>query len=449
MKKTLLPRILAWGLCLSALLCALGLTACAPKETALLSLDGQTVSVNHYQLLLCREKATAQYSGFTAWTSIADLNSGKTYDETAKLSTLESAKLLLAALVLFEEEGLSLPDSTLDEIDQKIEDMKNADAADGSNATFNSVLSAYGINKDILRDIYVKEAKFEMVKAHLYGEDKMTPSVQQQFINDNVVAFKQILVPTYHFVYEADANGDVIYYLTDENNAKVNNIAYDIINGYPRLTDETDKDGHPVFKTDKNGDTVYYVSPSSDHIAYDKSKGVRAVSTDAAGNPAIVRYEQAEKADLHSGTLIPLTERLTAGNFTSFESEMAVYYATIDPNAAASTELSFLYTMENHYVGQTGSEMLSDIADALKSMAEGEIRVVESESGYHVIMKYGVPSDTASNTAYASWFGDLNDVISTYLFRNRCVQLFDGITFNEEAYKSTVSMAAANPSYYY
>ena len=61
-----------------------------------------------------------------------------------------------------------------------------------------------------------------------------------------------------------------MYYLPNENNEKVSNIAYDKETGHTR----TDKDGKTV--TDSNGADVYYTDDG--RIAYDRKNGVRAYS---------------------------------------------------------------------------------------------------------------------------------------------------------------------------
>ena len=57
MKTSLPRRLVAVLLCLTLLAGALAMTACSKKESTLLELDGHTISVNQYQLLLSRVKA--------------------------------------------------------------------------------------------------------------------------------------------------------------------------------------------------------------------------------------------------------------------------------------------------------------------------------------------------------------------------------------------------------
>lgn len=446
MKKIRFLRVAAAAMCLALLLGVLGMTSCATEQTVLLSLKGQTITVNHYELILSRLKATNR--GFTQWSSVADLTTGQTYDDVARQSALASAKQTLVALVLFEEEGLTLPEDRYKEIDQNIQDMINADA-NGSKAAFNEVLAAYGVNIDILREIYVKEAKAAYVKEHLFGEDKLTDTVRQQYVDEHVAAFKQIAVRAWDYVYHTDANGDIIYYKTNQNNDRVNNIAYDELNGYPRPVKGQELLPNPTFVSDANGDTIYYVSSGSDRIAYDTANGVPAHKTGTDGQQIIRDFTQAERNDLKNGQVAELLASVKDGTMTNFEEKMTAYYQNLmdaDKDAAA---LSFLYTTEGYYLGSNGSDMLTDMADALREMKVGEVRMVESDAGFHIIMKYETPSDAASNNAYASWFGELDENITNQLFNERCAPSLSSVTLNEEAWKETPTMASVKANYYY
>ncbi len=446
MKKTVFVRALTPALCILLLVCTLGLSGCGAQETPLLTLDGQTISVNHFELLLSRVKG--MNSQFNQWSSVTDLQTGTTYDEMTRRAELENAKLTLAALVLFEQEGLTLPADTYDKIDQKIQDFINADA-DGSKSTFNGVLSAFGINMDILRDIYIKEAKATYVKNYLFGEDKLTDGVRGEFLEDNAAAFKQITVRAWEYVYLTDENGDIIYYKTNENNARVNNIAYDKTNGYLRPIDTIDGNDKPIFETDHNGDSIYFVSPDSDHIAYDKENGVPAHKTGVDGQKLIRDFEQAERKDLENGLVAELLSSVKNGTMTNFEEKMNAYYDSLMDADAGAAEMAFLYTVENYYIGKNGAEMLTDLSDALREMQVGEVRLVESEAGYHIIMKYDIPRDAATNTTYAKWLEDLDDLITDQLFRTRCADMITRIVVDNDAWNTLPTMALVNANFYY
>ena len=93
---------------------------------------------------------------------------GTTREEYYKQEILEDARFYVAALYLFEELGLKLPKTTLDEIDAELSDLMEWDA-DGSKTKFNSILSAYGANYEVLREAYLIEAKIAYLNEYLYG----------------------------------------------------------------------------------------------------------------------------------------------------------------------------------------------------------------------------------------------------------------------------------------
>ena len=122
MKITILRRLLSALLCLTLLVGALGLTACSEKSPALLELDGHTITAAQYQFFLSRVKGSLYYTGYNVesadfWNMIID-DQNNTYDDYFRNAVLEDARRYLAALTIFEERDLVLPQSYLDRIDE-------------------------------------------------------------------------------------------------------------------------------------------------------------------------------------------------------------------------------------------------------------------------------------------------------------------------------------------
>ena len=438
MKTTAIRRIVSVLLCLSLLMGAVAMTACSDKGTVLLELNGNTISVNQYQLLLSRVKASLAYAGYsvdssTFWDMVID-SDGNTYDEYFRNAALTDAKRYLAALAIFEEEGLVLPQSYKDSIDEDIEEyIRDA----GSKSALNSQLSVYGVNVDMLRDLYEIEAKYSYVQDYLYGTngEKIAAGVRHDYLTEHAVCFKQVLIRAFDYVYEKDLNGDEIYYLPEENNAKVNNIAYDTVKGHTR----TDEYGKTV--TDKNGADVYFLENGS--IAYDKVNGIRAMVYDETGSVKTVKYS-AEELARHKDAADNLLIDVQKGNYLAFEARLEEY--EIDETDAYDTdgEFCFLYT-----TGDNDYDYLNDIADVLADAEEGSLHVVASEYGYNVVMKYPIPEDAVTSTAYDDWFGDLTDRVAAKLFHNKCAPYMEKVTVNSEAFAALPSMkqVATNFSY--
>ena len=118
---------------IAVLLVALMLTSCfvgcAAKGKKLMTLEDQSISVNMFSLYLSRMKGNlaSSYSfGSSAlsadfWDTVMDVSNGQTYNDYYTNMVLENAKTYLAALYLFEQRGLELPDEYIDEIDAELD----------------------------------------------------------------------------------------------------------------------------------------------------------------------------------------------------------------------------------------------------------------------------------------------------------------------------------------
>ena len=438
MKSTAIRRILSVILCLALLVGAVAMTACSKKGETLLELNGQTITANQYQLLLARVKGSLAHAGYsvdssTFWDMVID-SEGNTYDEYFRNAALNDAKRYLAAAALFEEEGLVLPQSYKDSIEEDIQEyIRDA----GSKSALNSRLSAYGVNVDMLRDLYLLEAKYAYLQAYLYGAEgeKIAANVRLDYLNEHAVCFKQVLIRAFDYVYEKDLNGDEIYYLVGENNAKINNIAYDTIGGNPRI----DEFGKTI--TDKNGDVVYYLENGA--IAYNKEKGVRSVVYDEKGIAKTEKYSSEELAE-HKAAAEEMMASVAKGDYAAFEALMEEYQVSGDDAFVTDGTYCFLYT-----TGDNDYDYLNDIADVLAKAEEGEMRMVNSEYGYNVVMKYPIPEDAVTNTAYEDWFGDLTDRVTAKLFHNKCAPYMEKVSVSSDVFKALPSMKQVGTNYDY
>ena len=438
MKTTASRRILSVILCLALLMGAVAMTACSKRGTTLLELNGYTISTNQYQLLLSRVKASLYYAGYsvdssTFWDMVID-SEGNTYDQYFRNAALNDAKRYLAAAVIFDEEGLVLPQSYKDAIDEDIDEyIRDA----GSKSALNNALSAYGVNVDMLRDLYELEAKYAYLQAHLYGAEgeKIAANVRYDYLTEHAVCFKQVLIRAFDYVYETDNNGDEIYYKVGENNAKINNIAYDTVGGFTRV-DEFDKT-----ILDKNGDAIYYLPNGS--IAYDKVNGVRSVVYDANGVAKTVKYSAEELAE-HKAAGEEIMASVTKGDYAAFEALLAEYEVSGDDAFVTDSTYCFLYT-----TGDNDYDYLNDIADVLAESEEGVVRMVSSEYGYNVVMKYPIPQDAVTNAAYEDWFGDLSTRVVAKLFHNKCEPYMERVAVSTEEFANLPAMKqiSTNVSY--
>ena len=135
---------------------------------ALLKYGDNEISLSFYELMLSRMKGelarkkldVESDSEFWSYTDA----SGKTREEYYGELVLDRCKNYLAALELFETEGLTLTDAELAAIDEEIAFYIEYDGQ-GSRNKLDAILSKYGTDTDGLREIYVIEAKYKKLMA--------------------------------------------------------------------------------------------------------------------------------------------------------------------------------------------------------------------------------------------------------------------------------------------
>ena len=118
----------------------------------------------------------------------------KTWNETFTEFIIDNAKTYTAALYLFDDLGLVLPDSRIVAVDKEIADLLYGQA-DNNEHQFNHILSTYGVNKKILREIYIIEDKGAFLQNYLYGEngvEKLSTAAKDNYYKDNYVRFQHI-----------------------------------------------------------------------------------------------------------------------------------------------------------------------------------------------------------------------------------------------------------------
>ena len=76
-------------------------------------------------------------------------------------------------------------------------------------------------------------------------------------------------------------------------------------------------------------------------------------------------------------------------------------------------------------------------------------RVIESEYGHHIVMKYALDEGRFSDKEYAEWFASFNDSIITKLFLDKCKSFYDSINVNEENLAKARSITRVGTNYDY
>ena len=405
----------------------------ASKGEPMLRVGSATVSVNEYALLLSRMKGAlarvyqeAVKDSF--WDTTIGLD-GTTYNDYFTAQVLDTARTYAIALYLFDEYDLELPKEMIEDVDEKMEGLLVGDG-DGSKSQLNQILSAYNMNYEMLREFYITEQKVDQLRAYLYGANggKITAGVKEEYMQENYVCFKQIFLASYYYIYEKDAYGNTIYYDDDGKT-----YLYDTENGVTM----TDDNGE--IKKDKNGDEIFF--DAEGNILYDKEKGTPMYVTDKDGNYKTEDYSKEELEKIKANVEL-LQSQIENGDVEEFEDLMHEY--SEDEEGIEEYENGYFLEKNTTY----GYAYLTDISEALAEMEIGEIRLVESDRGFHLIMKYECPVGAYADRDNAVWFSEFNTSLIEYLFLQETAKYKDEVELDEELL-SKVDMKSAAINYYY
>lgn len=411
MKKPV--KIIALALCLVVILSAM--SACA-EQKPMLSYGDKTLSVNVYQFLLSRAKGTLAYYGYDVdsegyWRTVVDMQ-GTTYEDSVRELVKEQAIAYVVADKLFDEAGLTLPLETEGKIDEILATYQNSA---GSKSNLNATLQEFGVNYEILREIYIIEAKMAMLKEHLYGKggEKTDPADREAYYEESYVAFRQIFIAKYEYIIDTDDKGDQVYYADDTHKA----IAYDKVNGKTK----NDAYGKPI--KDIFGNPEYYTEDG--RIAYDKEKGVLAYTP--------VELSNDKKAELYNKARQYVYD--CNGSAATFENYAALY------DESESDGVMYLNATAGYYSSQVAEAAYFDeMATMIKGLETGECAMYESESGYHVLMRYDLEPGAYDKEENKDYFETFYTDLTEHLFGELCRSRTGEVEVNDAAFEDVPAM---------
>ncbi len=206
------------SLILTAVILITVLTSCAEESPAALTY-GETVvteAMYTYYVSTYKGRYIQSYSDITDteefWES--DIG-GKSGEEMISELIYGNVAQNLVAAEEFRKAGLKLSSANEKEIDDYIDSMVE-ELGSGSRQTFNGHLAEYGVNIDILREMFLMERSAYLYYEHLYGEggsEAINDSDRDEYYKNNFVRFQQIYINNIDY-YETDEDG---YYIQDEN----------------------------------------------------------------------------------------------------------------------------------------------------------------------------------------------------------------------------------------
>ncbi len=432
-------RIIA--LILACLMMITAFSGCASKGKPLITLGDNEISVNLFELYLSRMKGTlctTAYFGNSAtkdefWDTWLDLYDNTTYNTHYTGIVLDTVKSYLAALALFDERGLELPSSYIEEIDEQMEKLVN-EQADGSKTAFNAIIGEYGVNYEMLREAYIIEAKIDYLQDDLFGEDnsKIGEKMIEEYYLNHYARFKQVFLYSYEYVYVTDRNGDVMYFTED------GKISYDTTK-----TPKTNANGDYVY--DENGDRVYvYDDNGKERIAYKIGGASTEYQVDANGKTLTRQYNATEMEVLtaHANEIMAQT---TKGDTINFDVLVSKYNE--DKGAEDYPD--------GYYVTKNTNYESPEVIKTLFQMEIGEVRMIKSDYGIHIIMRYepeagAYAKDENKNLFISNSTGDyiFMDELKGELLANYVEPYKKDIVLDEDLY-ATVDIKRAGINYYY
>ena len=445
MKKKLLAL-------LAALLCCVMLfSACASHGKTLLTAGKEEISVNVFQLYLSRMKGSLAQSG-AAVTSDAYWNTYISTDHTTTAQyytaqVLEGLKHIAAAMILFDEYNLKLPQSVIDEIDAWIEELIETDG-EGSKATLNSILSVYGANVTVLRDSAIIEAKLSLLKEHLYGTggSLIADTAVEEYYKATYYRGYQMQLANYYYDHEKDADGIAVRYTDDDFKkvAYVSSATLDKLSAEERAKYVTvAREGEYATKYGtKYGDSILlYRDGTTEVVAYDKDNGVINYRYDSKGNLIVKNYSDEEmQARLQRAEQIAALCVNDEAKFLEYAKELSDnsdFNNTYAPNG--------MYFALGTYSADTA---FGTFSTELAKLEIGGTCVLTSDSGYYVLMRVDLDTGAWKNEANSRWFSTLRGLTLEYMLQQKTAAYLDRVGVDEALLASVdITTVSSNVRY--
>lgn len=195
---------------------SLGLTGCT-AGTPVMTFRDETITENEYQFYLATYKANfrSMYTDFKDtdefYTSVLT-EDGMTAGEYLNDAVRHNVQMSLICDGLFEEYNLRLDSAVADTVDEYIADFIT-EYSGGSKTAFNQALSQYGVNANMLREIYLRDERASALFAHLFGsggEHALTDADRAEYLSENYVRVRHIYVND-KYTYAYDEDGYPVY----------------------------------------------------------------------------------------------------------------------------------------------------------------------------------------------------------------------------------------------
>ena len=139
-----------------------------------------------------------------------------------------------------------------------------------------------------------------------------------------------------------------------------------------------------------------------------------------------------------------ILDKIPAGEYDAFEIFME--QRGEDEDAQTYENGYYLYNDPANYASYP---YLESIVEALGSMEVGEVALVESDYGYHVVMKYPVEKGSYADEDNEDWFEGFEQGLIDDLFTSLCKEYMDKVHVDEDVLATVPAMKKIGKNYYY
>ena len=160
-----------------------------------------------------------------------------------------------------------------------------------------------------------------------------------------------------------------------------------------------------TFCRDSNGEIIYVYTDDSgkERIAYDRVNGEPTVLSDSKGNPVVNYYNATEKA-LIKEDAEKIMAQLKKGDTVIFDAMVEEY----------SEDKGLADFPNGYYVTEETLYESPEVIEALFKMNVGDYELVESDYGFHLIMRYEIEDAAYTKDEYKDIF--ISNSTGTYVF---------------------------------
>ncbi len=335
-------------------------SGCSSGE-AVMTYNNSKISKNEFQYYLATYKGRFKQT-FTDFSDTSEFYSseitdGITYETYLFDMVLENVKRTLVCDALFSEKNLKLNSSVEENIDYYIQDYIT-EYAGGNKNQFNAVLSEYGINAAMLKNIYLRDEKTASVFDALYGSSGETPVTDGErtaYLQENYVRVRHIYVNN-KYVYATDEDGYVLYTADGLKQTKpMEGEELEAKNTLIAAIDESLSDGddfesvYNAFSEDKYYANGYYLTRSTDFVsevvasAFELEEGEYVKLESSVGTHYIQKLEM---------DAAPWKDEVNADFFTDYdtvvaEALFAEYLNSLLPSVEINDSLLEEYSVED------------------------------------------------------------------------------------------------------